>query len=166
MRVGQGAFALRAGAVIARAGKVLLARNDSSPYGYTVGGAVELGETAEQALCREVREELGTDPVEPRLVAVQENFWRVKEELLVEVARGALVHELVFFFQVDLSDDFEADPGHVDPDAGLDASPALRERFEWVPIERLPEMTVFPTFLADLVGADPDRGVRHIVTWE
>lgn len=53
------------GAVIVREGKVLAAKRGESKYAYVahkyefVGGKVEPGECAEQALAREVREELG-----------------------------------------------------------------------------------------------------------
>jgi 8-oxo-dGTP diphosphatase len=58
------------GGVVVRDGRVLLARRGKEPlYGRWVvpGGTVELGETLEQALVREMREETGLE-VEPLLV--------------------------------------------------------------------------------------------------
>ena len=52
------------GALIIREGKVLAARRGESPYAYVahkyefVGGKIEQGESPQEALCRELREEL------------------------------------------------------------------------------------------------------------
>lgn len=52
-------FRYRAAAVILRDGHVLMVRNARDPYYYSVGGAVRLQESAQQAVEREVREECG-----------------------------------------------------------------------------------------------------------
>lgn len=45
-------FRLRAAAIIIENGAVLFATNDAEDYYYTIGGRVELGETAEEAVRR------------------------------------------------------------------------------------------------------------------
>ena len=52
-------FRYRAAAVIVEDGCVLFAENDRDNYLYSVGGAVKMGETAEEAVQREVFEETG-----------------------------------------------------------------------------------------------------------
>ena len=52
-------FQLRVGAVIVEEGCLLLAKNDVADYYYSVGGAVKMGECAEDAVRREVFEETG-----------------------------------------------------------------------------------------------------------
>ena len=54
-----GCFNCRVAAVIVRDGKILAMQDDRSPYWYLPGGRVRLGETAQQALGRELEEELG-----------------------------------------------------------------------------------------------------------
>ena len=56
--LGSEKFNYRVCAVIVHEGRVLAMRDERSPYFYLPGGRVRLGETAEAALLRELREEL------------------------------------------------------------------------------------------------------------
>ena len=55
--VAGGVVNIRAGAIIMKDGKFLMAGNPRSDYLYSVGGRVRFGETAAEAVVREVREE-------------------------------------------------------------------------------------------------------------
>ncbi|RNI18072.1 NUDIX hydrolase [Flexivirga caeni] len=68
-----------------------------NPHGYDrlIGGHIEPGETAREALDREVLEELGTGVAEARLLDVLENIYRIN---------GRLGHEVVFVYAVRLDD--------------------------------------------------------------
>jgi 8-oxo-dGTP diphosphatase len=64
------------GAVVVYAGKILLEkrRNEPSRGKWTIpGGLVELGESIEQAVIRETKEETGLDVADPRLIDVVDN---------------------------------------------------------------------------------------------
>lgn len=52
-------FRYRAAAIIVENGCVLLAGNSKVDYLYSVGGGVHMGETAQEAVVREVFEETG-----------------------------------------------------------------------------------------------------------
>jgi mutator protein MutT len=61
------------GAIILEGGKILLEKRKSTPgegKWAVPGGLIELGETVEQAVIREVKEETGLDVASPRLVDV------------------------------------------------------------------------------------------------
>ena len=51
---GDGLINLRVGAIILRDGRFLMVRNARSDYFYSVGGRIKMGETAEEAVVREV----------------------------------------------------------------------------------------------------------------
>jgi mutator protein MutT len=69
-------------------GKVLLCESHKWPGLYTVpGGHVELGETCEQALVREIKEEVGLDVVVLELLSIQQviypkEFWVAKSHFI------------------------------------------------------------------------------------
>lgn len=87
-------FRLRAAAIIIENGEVLFATNTAEKYYYSIGGAIELGETAEHAVCREVMEETGVPYEIDRLVFVQELFFKRNDGML----KGLNCHEITFFF--------------------------------------------------------------------
>jgi len=64
-------------------------------YARTLGGAVEFGERSEDALRREIREELGADIADPRLLGVLENIFRIE---------GRQWHEVVFVYDARFAD--------------------------------------------------------------
>ena len=87
-------FRLRAAAIIIEDGCVLFATNDVEKYYYSIGGAIELGETAEQAVLREVFEETGVHYEIDRLAYIEENFFKRNDGAM----KGLDCHEISFFF--------------------------------------------------------------------
>ena len=73
-------FRYRAAAIIVEDGCVLFAGNELEDYFYSIGGGVHMGETAEDAVKREVFEETGVAYDVDRLAVIHENFlMRIKE---------------------------------------------------------------------------------------
>jgi ADP-ribose pyrophosphatase YjhB (NUDIX family) len=66
-----------------------------SRFARPLGGAVEEGETSRQAVVREIREELGQNVIELRLLGVLENIFE---------HRGRPAHEVVFVYDGRLED--------------------------------------------------------------
>lgn len=58
-------------------GKILAMQDERSPYYYLPGGRVMLGETAEEAVIREVQEELGITP--KIVVHMLSNGWNLTD---------------------------------------------------------------------------------------
>jgi ADP-ribose pyrophosphatase YjhB (NUDIX family) len=65
-------------------------------YHRPVGGSLQFGETSEQAVVREVGEELGVRPEEPRLLGILENIFSCE---------GQDAHEIVFVYEARFPDD-------------------------------------------------------------
>lgn len=89
-------FNYRACAVIINGDTVLAMTDENAPYYYLVGGKVELHETAEKAVLREIKEELHIDAEIVRPLWVCQNFF-------TEYATKVRFHEICFYFLVDIS---------------------------------------------------------------
>ncbi|MDR0849732.1 MAG: NUDIX domain-containing protein [Propionibacteriaceae bacterium] len=145
----QGLFRYRAAALIVRSGAVLLAKNDRDDYYYSVGGGVHVGETAEEALRRELLEETGFALEPGPLCVLHENFF-------VDTTDGTPWHEVALYFRVDVPDEFEPRGDSVTMDG-------IAEHMEWVPIDALDHVTAHPSWLRDEL-THPHDDIRHIVT--
>ena len=89
-----GILNVRVGAIIIKDGKILMMGNERVDYLYTVGGRIKFGETAEEAVVREIFEETGVKMEVERLGFVHENYFR--GDSLGKL--GQLVYELSFLF--------------------------------------------------------------------
>ena len=81
-------FHYRVRAVIVRDNKVLLAHTKGAANTFLPGGHIELGEKAEEALAREIREELGEESRTTSFLGAIENSW---------VQDGVRQHEINLF---------------------------------------------------------------------
>ena len=100
--VGDGFVNIRVGAIIMKEGKLLMAGNDREDYLYTVGGRIQFGETAEEAVVREVFEETGVHMDVDRLGFVHENFFYGDAPSNM----GKLIYEYDFYFYMKVPEDF------------------------------------------------------------
>lgn len=149
---GEGLVNLRVGAVIVKDGRLLMAGNDRSDYLYSVGGRIRFGETAEEAVVREVREETGVTMPVKRLAFVHENYFHGD----APTNRGKLIYELSFYFIMDVPDGFE-------PVSESFAEDGAKEYLRWV----LPDtpLTLYPSFFRAEALSPPD-GVTFFRTDE
>ena len=148
--VDDGVLNVRVGAVILQDGKFLMVGNRRAPYLYSVGGRIRFGETAEQAVRREVFEETGVSMEVERLGFVHENFFYSD----AGKTRGKLYYEISLFFYMKVPADFCPSPGSA-------ASDGSGEFLEWISPDE--ERTFYPSFFrTELRNPSPD--VRHIVT--
>ena len=101
-------FNYRVCAVITHGGRILAMHDERSPYYYLPGGRVRLRETAEDAVIREVREELGVDPEIIRPLWLEQSFF-------TEDVDGLRYHELCVYFLIDVTKTAVMDRGTVSP---------------------------------------------------
>ena len=90
-------FNYRVCAVILSENQILAMRDERSPYFYLPGGRVKMGETAEQAVIREVWEELSVTP------KIDRPLW-LNQAFFTEDVDGLRYHELCLYFLMDISD--------------------------------------------------------------
>lgn len=150
--VADGIVNLRVGAIIQKDGKVLMVGNDSVNYCYSVGGRIKFGESAEDAVRREVLEETGYDLEVDRLGFLQECFFMGDTPAKL----GKLVYELCFYFYMKTPADFE-------PRCESLTAEGRGEHLEWVAPDS--EKGLFPAFFRTELSR-PVPYVRHIVTDE
>ena len=142
---------LRVGAIILKDGKFLMVGNRrQSRYLYSVGGRIQFGETAEEAVKREVLEELGVPMEVDRMAFVHENFFTAD----VPGVEGKLVYEVSFFFYMKVPEDFA-------PVCGSLTQDGQEEFLQWVSPEDT--LTYYPEFFRTQLQ-NPTPGIKHILT--
>lgn len=77
--VSDGKFNYRVGAIIIKNNKLLVVKNHKASYFYSVGGRVKYNETCEEAIKREIKEELGIDMEIDRAIFFHEQFFDEKD---------------------------------------------------------------------------------------
>ena len=140
-----GKFNYRVCAIITESGKILAMRDERSPYFYLPGGRVRMEETAEQAVVREVQEELGVTPEIVRPLWLNQAFF-------TEDVDGLRYHELCLYFLTDIS---KADLPVRGERFSMQEGPHTHW-FEWLPFERLREEYFYPGFLKEAIFRLPD----------
>ena len=129
-------FNYRVCAVIISENSILAMHDERSPYFYLPGGRVKMGETAEQAVMREVWEELGVTP------KINRPLW-LNQAFFTEDVDGLRYHELCLYFLMDISDTDLAQRGSV----FTLTEGKHTHTFEWLAFDRLKDEYFYPVFL-------------------
>lgn len=148
--IDNGYINLRVGAIIMKDNKFLMVGNQKDDYLYSVGGRIQFGESAEEAVVREVFEETGIRLEVDRLGFVHENFfygdYGKKED--------KLIYEISYFFYMKTPDDFE-------PVCDSFTDDESKECLVWV--DEKSDITYYPKFFRNELS-NPSKTVKHIVT--
>ena len=139
-KVGNTVFGVRATALIVQNRKLLVTK-DKNQY-YTIGGAIQVNERTEEAVVREVREELGIKAQAGQLAFVVEK--RCKED-------GVYYHNSEFHYLVDLLEDA---PLTMQEDEKM-------QPCEWIDLDKLEGIQLVPAFLKTALPTW-DGQLRHI----
>ena len=133
-----GHFHYAARAVIVRDGHVLMVKYKHKDYYYSVGGRVRFGETAQQAVEREVLEETGVAFEAERLLFVHEEFFEKFQALFL-------------FYLMKPNDQ------------PVRAVTDEEESLVWLPVDRLGDYEIYPRFFpAELPRLTNE--IKHFVT--
>ena len=144
-----GILNVRAGAIIMTDGKLLMVSNGGD-YLYSVGGRVKFGETAEEAIVREVFEETGVQMEIDRLGFVHENYFYGDAPSNL----NKLIYEITFFFYMKVPDTFA-------PISESFTEDNSKEHLRWVSLDE--DMKMYPEFFRTELK-DPTDTVKHFTT--
>lgn len=133
-------FNYRVCAMLIKDGEILAMKDEGASYFYLPGGRVKMGETAENAVIREVEEELGITPRIVRPLWLNQAYFKWDED-------NRDCHELCIYFLMDLSHTslpakgkkFTMQEGN------------CRHYFEWLAFERLRDERFYPEFLKESI---------------
>ncbi|MGT2926453.1 NUDIX hydrolase [Streptococcus cuniculipharyngis] len=141
-RTDQQVFGVRATGLLVKDEQVYLAKSPEGKY-YTLGGAIQIGETTEEAVKRELKEEIGIDVEVGPLAFVVENQFELD---------GTAFHQIEFCYLVSpLSD----------PASYLEEGQSTRQ-CEWVAFADLEKLNLNPAFLKTELAAW-DGQLKHVI---
>jgi 8-oxo-dGTP pyrophosphatase MutT (NUDIX family) len=152
VRVDEGVINLRVGAVITKENKVLMTKNPRDDYYYSVGGRIKIGETSEQAVIREVYEELGVKLPVDRLGFINENYFYGD----IGDGKERQIYEICFYYYMKTPADYE-------PRVNSVTNGGITETFEWIPFDT--DKTIYPVFFKTELY-EPCETVKHIISDE
>ena len=129
-------FNYRVCAIMIQDEKILAMQDERSPYYYLPGGRVKLGETAEDAIIREIKEELKIMPSIIRPLWLNQAFFKEDVDKLT-------YHELCIYFLVDIMQE------KLPTKYGKFYLQEWEHRhcFEWLKFEQLIDTYFYPIFL-------------------
>ena len=145
-----GILNIRVGAIIMKDGKILMVGNDRADYLYSVGGRIKFGETAEEAIVREVLEETGVKMEVDRLGFVHENYFYGD----APSKQGKLVYEISLFFYMKVPLDFA-------PVSVSFTEDNSKEYLRWISLDE--NVKLYPEFFRTELR-NPANTVKHFVT--
>jgi 8-oxo-dGTP pyrophosphatase MutT (NUDIX family) len=148
---GDKTFNFRLGAIIISRDRTRVLLHTIVGYGFYLlpGGRLEFMESSIDGIKRELKEELGLEGIEARLIATVENFFVFKQVHFHEVSDDYVVY---------LTSDHSELEQH-DRVIGLEGQNYI---FDWVPISALDDVTVKPPLLRDIIRSH-DQGVQRYV---
>ncbi len=152
--IDNGVLNVRVGAIIMKDHKYLMVGEGSVDFLYSVGGRIKLGETAEEAVVREVYEETGVHMEVDRLGFIHENFFQINYPAIDATKAGKQVYEIAFFFYMKVPEDFT-------PVCNSLTGSGEQEQLYWVDAQE--ERTCYPEFFRTELQ-NPCDYVKHIVT--
>ena len=139
-------FNFRVCAVITQNGRLLAMQDERSPYYYLPGGRVRMGETAEQAVIREVQEELEITAKIVRPLWLSQSFF-------TEDVDGLRYHELCIYFLLDV-----VETGLIKRGERFTLYEGRHtHKFEWLAFERLKDEYFYPLFLKTEIFHLPEQ---------
>ena len=139
-------FNYRVCAIIINDNKILALKDEVSPYYYLPGGRVQIGETVEEALLREIKEELEVNAHIVRPLWLNQTFFN-------EDVTKINYHEICIYFLVDVKQTKLLTFG----DKFVLHENEHTHEFEWLNFSRLKNEYFYPLFLKEEIYNLPNE---------
>ena len=139
-KVGNTVFGVRATALIVKDNRLLVVEDEDGFY--TIGGAIQVDEATEDAVVREVKEELGVASKAVQLAFIVENRFE---------QAGVHYHNIEFHYLVDLLEDAPL----------IMQEDEKSQPCEWIDLDQLQNIQLVPAFLKTALP-NWDGQSRHI----
>jgi 8-oxo-dGTP pyrophosphatase MutT (NUDIX family) len=152
-KTGNYVFSYRVAGILIRNGKVLL-QKPTNDTGYAFpGGHVEFGETNEETLIREFKEEIGADIKVKEIKWVAEIFFPWGDKPCHQICLYYII-ELADETQIPLDEKFIAHENIEGRDFDIE--------FHWISLTKVKNLEVYPSNASELLE-HIDEGVEHFV---
>lgn len=129
---------IRACALIIHNNKLLVHNNINENHVALVGGRVKIGESSEDTLKREIKEEMGKEIEILEYVSTIENFFD---------ADDMPYHEIMFVYRVDFKD--EEDKKIIDSIKNIEGEDELK--YDWIDLDKIEEYPLKPQILKSMI---------------
>lgn len=147
---GKDRFNFRVAGVVLHNNKILLHKFDTDDFWALPGGRVELLESTQDTLIREMEEELNEKVSVEKLLWVVENFFAHDNKNY---------HELAFYYMMSFSQDcplLNYEDVFIGTEGGMDLN------FQWFDLKDIDDMIIYPTFLKEKVKS-LSTNIDHII---
>ena len=131
---------VRAAALIIHNNKVLTHRNINKDHYCIPGGRIEIGESSEETVKREIQEELGKKVEILGYAATIENFFEMENKKY---------HEIYFLYRIEFADEEDKKINYTMHN--LEGKEYLQ--YKWIDLDKIDEYNLLPKCLKDIVKA-------------
>lgn len=130
----------RAAGIIIHDGKILFHKNKNDSYYALIGGRVQICESSEETIKRELREEIGKEVEVVGYIATIENFFE---------AKGKKYHEIMFVHNIEFCNKDDKNITHMlyNIEGGKDKD----VYYEWLDIDKIDNYDIRPSIIKDVL---------------
>ena len=129
---------IRAACLINHNNKILFHKNINSDHYCIIGGRIEIGESSEQTIKREMMEELKKEIEITGYVGTIENFFEID---------GEKYHEIMFIYKAEFKED--EDKKIVEDLKNCEGNDFLQ--YEWIDIDKIEEVSIKPRAIKKII---------------